>query len=100
MSEITISLTREQAEKLEEVLMMYDDEGPGGEGWKSPLLVSIQKAVGDAVNIADGVPLDHDDTAPDWSGTCDNCGASPIVPVTGLCGPCTFGEADTAGGNW
>ena len=38
--------------------------------------------------------------APDWEGTCDNCGASPIVPVTGLCGPCTFGEAETAGGNW
>lgn len=23
-----------------------------------------------------------------------------IVPVTGMCGPCTFGEADTADGNW
>lgn len=40
------------------------------------------------------------DTKPDWSGKCENCGASPIVPVTGMCGPCTFGEADTAGGNW
>lgn len=40
------------------------------------------------------------DTAPDWGGTCENCGSSPIVPLTGLCGPCTFGEADTAGGNW
>ena len=44
-------------------------------------------------------PVDQE-TAPDWSGKCENCGASPIVPVTGLCGPCTFGEADTAGGNW
>jgi len=40
------------------------------------------------------------DTSPDWTGNCDNCGASPIVPMSGLCGPCTFGEADTAGGNW
>ncbi len=39
-------------------------------------------------------------TDPDWSGNCEDCNASPVVPVTGLCGPCTFGEADTAGGNW
>jgi hypothetical protein len=37
---------------------------------------------------------------PDWGGTCESCGASPIVPETGMCGPCTFGEASTAGGNW
>ena len=42
----------------------------------------------------------HEDTEPDWGGTCENCGASPIVPLTGLCGPCTWGEAATAGGNW
>ncbi len=43
----------------------------------------------------------HDsETAPDWSGKCEVCGESPIVPVTGMCGPCTFGEANTAGGNW
>jgi hypothetical protein len=41
-----------------------------------------------------------DDTAPDWSGKCEVCGSSPIVPATGLCGPCTFGEAETVGGNW
>jgi CO dehydrogenase/acetyl-CoA synthase alpha subunit len=40
------------------------------------------------------------DFEPDWRGTCKACGASPIVPITGMCGPCTFGEADTAGGNW
>ena len=40
------------------------------------------------------------DTTPDWTQCCDNCGQSPIVPVAGLCGPCTFGEADTMGGNW
>jgi outer membrane protein assembly factor BamB len=39
-------------------------------------------------------------TKPDWSGKCDVCGQSPIVPMTGMCGPCTFGEASTALGNW
>lgn len=37
---------------------------------------------------------------PDWTKKCECCGQSPIVPATGLCGPCTFGEADTIGGNW
>ena len=40
------------------------------------------------------------DIEPDWTGTCENCGESPIVPLTGMCGPCTFGEAETANGNW
>lgn len=42
----------------------------------------------------------EDDNSPDWEGKCDVCGMSPIVPGTGLCGPCTFGEADTINGNW
>ena len=37
---------------------------------------------------------------PDWDGECEVCGASPILPLTGMCGPCTFGEAETANGNW
>lgn len=37
---------------------------------------------------------------PDWCGECEICGASPIVPATGMCGPCTFGEAETVNGNW
>ena len=37
---------------------------------------------------------------PDWTKACDVCGQTPIVPDTGMCGPCTFGEAATAGGNW
>lgn len=37
---------------------------------------------------------------PAWSKSCENCGQKPIVPMTGMCGPCTFGEAETAGGNW
>lgn len=31
---------------------------------------------------------------------CTVCGASPTVADTGLCGPCAFGEAGTAGGSW
>ena len=31
---------------------------------------------------------------------CEVCGAKPVVRATGLCGPCTFGEAATANGNW
>lgn len=40
------------------------------------------------------------ETEPDWSGNCEVCGATPIVPTSGMCGPCTFGEAATADGNW
>jgi hypothetical protein len=39
-------------------------------------------------------------SAPDWESSCSGCGAIPIVPESGLCGPCTFGEAETIGGNW
>jgi len=31
---------------------------------------------------------------------CTVCGEAPTVADTGLCGPCTFGEAGTAGGSW
>lgn len=43
---------------------------------------------------------EKENTEPDWTGKCENCGASPIVPATGMCGPCTFGDADTVDGNW
>ena len=43
---------------------------------------------------------DDQDHKPDWSGECEVCGATPIHPLTGMCGPCSFGEADTIGGNW
>ena len=36
----------------------------------------------------------------DWSRVCEVCGEKPVVNATGLCGPCTFGEAETHGGNW
>lgn len=40
------------------------------------------------------------ETEPDWGGECEVCNSTPIVPATGMCGPCTFGEAETIGGNW
>ena len=41
-----------------------------------------------------------DCTAPDWTRSCEVCGEKPVHPLTGMCGPCTTGEAATAGGNW
>ena len=38
--------------------------------------------------------------AADYTRDCDSCGAKPVVNATGLCGPCTFGDAEAAGGNW
>jgi hypothetical protein len=55
---------------------------------------AIAKAEGPAV------PVPGPAGRPDWTRKCQTCGATPIVPETGLCGPCTFGEAGTAGGNW
>jgi len=40
------------------------------------------------------------DMEPDWAGSCVVCGSAPIVPMTGMCGPCSWGEAGTALGNW
>ncbi len=37
---------------------------------------------------------------PNWEGACDVCEATPVVSATGLCGPCTWGEADTMNGAW
>lgn len=61
---------------------------------------SLDEATEYADYLAAQYHKDRDNTAPDWSRECVNCGQTPIVPMTGMCGPCTFGEADTAGGNW
>ena len=50
--------------------------------------------------ISGDCPLHAGQFEPDWTRKCENCGETPIVPVTGLCGPCTWGEAETIGGNW
>lgn len=43
---------------------------------------------------------DDEGIEPDWDRDCIVCGQTPVVPLTGMCGPCTFGESETAGGNW
>lgn len=45
-------------------------------------------------------PPSNVETDPDYETQCEVCGSSPIVPATSMCGPCTFGEAETIGGNW
>ena len=52
------------------------------------------------IDIEDTEDGYSDETRPDWSKKCEVCGETPVVPLTGLCGPCTFGEAETVGGNW
>lgn len=37
---------------------------------------------------------------PDWERACEVCDQKPVVNATGLCGPCTWGEADTMNGEW
>ena len=37
---------------------------------------------------------------PDWEHQCANCMAEPIVPISGLCGPCHFGTIDAILGEW
>lgn len=51
--------------------------------------------------VADALePEEEFDTEPDWDTPCIVCGEVPTLPATGMCGPCTFGEAETIGGNW
>lgn len=45
-------------------------------------------------------PAQLADGAKNWQEACGNCGQKPTVHPTGLCGPCCFGESETAGGNW
>lgn len=70
--------------------------------WGCGVLLLIAAVVYGAWCRAKPETLADDDPRirPDWTKRCEVCGASPIVPLTGLCGPCTFGEADTSGGNW
>jgi hypothetical protein len=42
----------------------------------------------------------NNEFTPDYKSPCMLCDAIPTVPATGMCGPCTFGEADTTDGNW
>lgn len=44
--------------------------------------------------------LSDEDFEPDWTASCENCGTSPVMPATGMCGPCSTGEASTLYGDW
>ncbi len=41
-----------------------------------------------------------DPFAADHSRRCAVCGDSPVVTLSGLCGPCTFGGAEQAAAVW
>jgi hypothetical protein len=43
---------------------------------------------------------EHMGMEPDYTKKCIICGATPVMPITEMCGPCTTGEADTVDGNW
>lgn len=43
------------------------------------------------VGISDKQDLDPF-AKPDWTRKCTDCGESPVLPPTGLCGSCTFGS--------
>jgi hypothetical protein len=66
---------------------------------KKPMARDVRPATKQDVEreLARPAPADCD---PDWTRKCESCGASPVMPATGMCGPCTFGEANTAGGEW
>lgn len=70
-----------------------DDTGHKKPGW----LLGMEKRVAFAPAEQDG---EDDAFEADWSCECEVCGAVPVVKATGMCGPCTFGEAETIGGNW
>ena len=49
MMKITVYLTKEEADKLEEALSNYDDCGPMSYGWKSDELSKVSAKVSDAI---------------------------------------------------
>jgi hypothetical protein len=59
-----------------------------------------RRSTSDAATGGGGAQDQQQDTMPDWTRGCTTCGEKPVMPATGLCGPCATGDADTAGGNW
>lgn len=66
------------------------------ERWKAKMATEKADHDARATVLEDGDPR----IEPDWKHKCEVCGAKPTVPLTGMCGPCTWGDAETAGGNW
>ncbi len=50
---ITITLTKDQAEKLSELLWFIQDEGPQGMGWASEGLAALRTIVDKAIETGD-----------------------------------------------
>lgn len=63
---------------------------------RGPMDPAVRKKALDTVNRVAALT----DGDKDWDTGCCNCEALPTVHPTELCGPCCFGEAATAGGNW
>ena len=80
---------------------MRGDNIDTGRPYGQPALVAdATGAASVSAHSGDGQAQEDDAFAADWTRRCQVCSATPVVNATGLCGPCTFGEADTAGGNW
>jgi hypothetical protein len=50
---------------------------------------NTQSIGGDAHLTARIKPKKPNSNEPDWSRACEVCGERPVVPSTGMCGPCT-----------
>jgi hypothetical protein len=48
----------------------------------------------------DAPKADIFDASPNHEVPCMVCGETPTVGTMEMCGPCVFGEAETAGGGW
>ncbi|MNK80829.1 hypothetical protein D3C87_1005600 [compost metagenome] len=60
--------------------------------------VEVRAQLAKRAAAASGAKLNNGDK--DWKTPCQNCEQVPTVHPVALCGPCCFGEAATAGGNW
>lgn len=58
--------------------------------------LKLKQTVRDELVRGEGIP----EGTPDWTTPCQICDEVPTCHPTRLCGPCCFGDAHTAGGNW
>lgn len=86
---------KERFKKASKLSKHCESTGHPKPGWLKAKELRDKEAAQDAAWAS----RDNQD-GPDWTSECEVCGQSPTVPETGMCGPCTFGEADTIGGNW
>jgi hypothetical protein len=59
-----------------------------------------KKAKQPAPGVTPTSPENDEKFRKNYDAKCINCDAKPTVGDTELCGPCCFGEAETANGNW